>query len=822
METNSNISNKISEPVSLRKITIPGQNEIVSQQEFRLRDGRRLELKVAFPKGTSAPEINSKMQEMANRIDSLPKNFESNIKKENFSDLVESHIWQPGHESEKVNAILSEVLSDIYGHSITISLERIKAETVIEPDKMQHLFRVESPKLFRSFINALVQRYPDKKEELTELKDERIDSFNEIFSAHPETLLSAEDAKKAWSTKEEKQRQKEATNLLSEGMYEALARVPEDPQVTKAELHKQIFQELAGQRKEEISKEGKIDFGYKFDVNTDAAQKITVDIKTVQFGDSYLSSIEKRDENSKGAVNSHVENVAFASADGSKIEASRLRTGAFDFFDISAAKLLPNEMLAKEVGQGELDEMTTRLDNAQSRKEFIANIRKGGTAKELFALSEVLKSDKASKGESEKCLEEAFVKYSNEKIEEVNLSRIKEVLQNPQSKDIGMTLPDSVKEAYNRSGNPILKGDKQGWGMISLQTPVNIVGGKGKINEFILKQAKNEKFPPFVRSAFQLLANQDISELDSISREMNAFKKAGKELPETECLYFNIPTNFFGQKRTIVNIGPHHINFRLNTMFNVGIVDQHRSKVIKDTTHESFKQIYETGMQASKALESELLSIKEEIVLKPQKRVELEKELNEIQRYKNSIDSLLEQTFDVSEVEKVLQQASGVSETIKVKIVKLKAEPNDSARYESVGRLTVLMEMLNMKTTGHCRSGNNRTAAWLAKSNQILGNIAASKNGKCPPPSETASFYKEGKKEHWSLPIFSGTFKSSLDLQKANKGIEGSKEKITEYKNPTFRRAVVAGAFDLAQKFDPTAYNKAARKLNKPSSQQTE
>ncbi len=54
----------------------------------------------------------------------------------------------------------------------------------------------------------------------------------------------------------------------------------------------------------------------------------------------------------------------------------------------------------------------------------------------------------------------------------------------------------------------------------------------------------------------------------------------------------------------------------------------------------------------------------------------------------------------------------------------------------------------------------------------------------------------------------------SLELQKASKGVEGSKQSFKAFKNSALSRALTRGAFDLAGFFDSDAMQSARRRVD--------
>lgn len=700
----------------------------------------------------------------------------------------------------------------------------------IDPTKSKHLFLMESHSYTSAFFDRLMTKTLNEntKKELKNLKEQTLQDLvgkKGIYSneAWLKEGVDKEEAKKNWSTSEEGVRQSKAKNLLNEAMYEGLSIIQNDPDFKGdiSKLHKNVCVEIAEEKKSNvIDKETqKIDIKLNTVVKNDRGEDVNINIRTRQFGDNVIGSMERRDRNKDGkiyAVNSQTESFTFYTKSGKPVTTTKLRTGSFDIDGIkpNPGKYdAPIEKEALEKGSNKL-----KILGPGELKAHINHIRLG---KDPQAFNDLLKMLNHCKMELpsidpkgwdhaiEKFTHEFNIMVQDQAIIEANEECIKGVFDKVDEnkkigQKLGLNLPREVINILNTDED--FKDTKQNWGMISLQTPVNVGSDKG-INKIILALAKKLPGPPKLLEYLNLLAGADTSELDPIYREMEGYKEAVKTSDKVKHgLYFNIPTNFIGADKTIIRLGPYQLSLPIKSLLNAGLVDKSRHQQVNAKTQESVQKVHDLAIKAQNLINQKLETLppnsEQEKVLK---------------RYLESLNSLLDQTFVI-----------GVKDGKEV--ATLRPAVGADAQYETVGRLTTLMELLNFNTTGHCRSGNNRTAAWLAKSHQIVGIMASSEDGKIPPPKETAGTLA-GKvmggtllggmidkltknlgikvADHWSLDIFLSAFQTSLTLQQANKGTQGTKLNVGEIRNRHLRRAQMKGAFDLAGKFDQKLFDEA-------------
>lgn len=710
------------------------------------------------------------------------------------------------------------------------------------PERVKHLFLIESHDYIGRFFDELIKTAKDAqtKKGLEELKQQTLQGLvggQGIYTDEKwlnEKGMEKSKAKELWSGKGEAKRQKEAARLLNSAMYRGLCLLEkEDGKINLAKVHKQICQDVASQKKfNVINEEGKIDIKLNFTVQGENGP-VNIDVHTSQFGDNITGSMEPRKRDKEGklyGVNIQTEEVSFKDSSGKQVTTTQLRSGSFDFadqvggikfdkFSYSGEGIEPKNYNLKETSQ-EFKDAKDSLDNIRedSIKDYIKQIRLGGDPEKFAALIQVLQKHHINYPcPDPKGWDHALEKYENEFkkmvkdqiVIDCNKECIEGVFEKvkDEKKKIGLTLPNEVVDVLNEIED--LNSQRQNWGMISLQTPVNVASGK-EINSLLLYLAKKLPGPKKLVGYLKMLAGADTSELDPIYREMKGFQKATDNSKEKGIvqngLYFVLPTNFIGANKSIFRLGPFEVELPLKSALNKGLIDKTRYDEINKETEKSTQTVYDLAVKAQNLIRKK---IDDPSLGKEKKEV--------LQRYLTSLTSLIDQTFDVQDVDGK-------------KKAKLKPPVGADAQYETIGRLTTLMGMLNFNTTGHCRSGNNRTAAWLAKSHQVVGAMANSKDGSIPPPKEMAGslrgtimagtltgqvldrllkpLIKKGS-DHWSLDIFLNCFESSLTLQQANKGTRGTKLGLAEIKDKGFRKALTKGAFDLAGRYEEKQLDKA-------------
>jgi|LakMenEpi03Aug12_release.lakeMendotaPanAssembly.Ray.scaffolds.fasta_scaffold06950_16 hypothetical protein len=759
------------------------------KQDARLSTGQRVTLIVTLDKNA---DIQSNMEKISQKVNSQAKAALARWKEQPARGTefrLDLRISQPPGWVEIKSA--SYIL---HPHS------QKQTESHFDPTKMEHLFLKETPKYFKRFIEKLAIRYPEKRQELDTLRKDGItrlqERYKENYQAWKHGSLSPEEALQQWGSKEERKRQNETSDDLNHTIYSALALV--EPDEKKAEsLRNAVTKEMAEDRRAEIteSETGRIGLSSQFTVETDTGASLAVTSKTSQFRDDNLTSLDIRDGSSKGLVNAMVVRDTFT-CNGTQAETLRMRSGSGDYDKVEPKSAL----ILTETEYQEIVE-PFQMMNAEGKEQYIHNRLINRDFKACQALGEYLeKTTDPKRGKELQKYAQEF--YKDQAIVDFNASVVGSMLRDPTRNTLGHQMPSVVKDAFKESGEPELDPNNKGWGIINLQTPVNITGGRG-FNKQLLNLSKNTKFPGSIRKILGNLTSQDVSELRNIHRDMQGYQKA-RDQEKIPCKYFNFPTNFIGKERSIITIRGKPISLRLKTLFTVGSVDKQRSKDIEQETNESLRYVYETTDKALTALKAKKGALEaEKGKATPGEAQKIEAQIEELNTYASSLQCLKEQTF-----EKPTVDAEG-----NLKAVRLMRAPNASAQFESIGRLTILMERLNMVTKGNCRSGNNRTANWEAKTKQLEGCLVASgPAGNIPSPEITATKFKrpagkEVQKPHWSLGVYAGAMTESTTLQSANKGTRGTKEQVSEYGK--LKGAVLKGAFDLAQRFDSKLFKTA-------------
>lgn len=791
----------------------------VAKQDMRLSDGRRVTITLVV---RSDQDPQNKMEEVARYINELSCHVLARLppSKPQTLQTYLGRAFPPPWDTTKDK--ITQLEKENIQLSFIIHPNAPKKDRTIhfEPDKMDHLFLKESPKFFEQFLNKLAIRYPEHETEINELKERGSRAVEETYDHNFQKTLPREEAVKQWGTKEEKQRQKEVSTALNKNIYEALALVakrktPEGspPEKEIAALHKEIIQEIAEDRKEELTENGLVDFKVQFKVSREDGREMEVQSQTKQLSEHNLSSLDRRTRDAKGLVNAMIVSDSFTSGEGTSkavTSTQRMRSGAIDYHDVEVKegetiiladpfRVNPNFVI-KEEEDNLIHQFQVTTDNG-TQKEFIEKIRTDMDPKACAVIGLQLLKDDPDNVTGAELLQDALQFQRDAAIVEKNTEMAKGLLNYEHFNTLGHVMPAPVRDILYNPDKP-----NKPLGVINLQTPVNITGGKG-VNKKILSLSRNKKIPSPLRNALKKLAANDISELNNIHRDMRGYNAAKKEA-QRECLYFNLPTNFIGRKRSIFPAGFLSIKLRFNTLFNTDAVDKKRADEIKEETLKNLQYVYREANEAIGKLDRALKTMDADstdylIILK----------------YKTTLEGLRDQTFDISKKEDQEK-------------IKLKMPPNRDAQFESLARLTVLMERLGMVTKGNCRSGNNRTANWEAKCKQIEGCIAFSDDGKIPEPSVTAARVTGTtstkdpttmgeSSTHWSLGVFMGSLQSSLRLQKYNKGTEGTKEQVSEFDNSALRGAVLTGAFSLATPFDTEKFQAAIQKQSSPDTEKS-
>lgn len=750
----------------------------------------------------------------------------------------------------------------------------------LKPNESKHLTLIEQYKYYESFIgkfsaqvNKEIKTTNEKLNKTTDSEQKK--SLEDKLKGLQECLGKLDDLKKStldrlvgdggiyskewlkpmdkavaevlWSGKEEGKRLKEAKALLSDSMVEAAALLENAGVEDIGTVHYKGCDEIAKDRRtDRLNKEGQIEVKREFEVVTDKGHTISAKATTTQFADKFIGSMEKRVRDPTTGklhgVNIQTERIIFKDKDGKEVQTTQLRSGSFDMNGIKKfdknGKLLEQYKLPSSSNRTDLEKNLVKDLNSKELDEYIADVRTGDSSQRLASLILALKDlngqNKLPASLDPKGWDHALQKFEGEysdmkynaDIIELNTEVMKDTFEIAKKNDgnadkkLGYEVPDVVQGVLDTI--PGLEKGKQNWGMISLQSPVN-VSNKGAVNKFIsllrnqLNSLPSHPFinkltKPIIKQLDQLVGS-DTSELDPIHRELKGYEKACKETGVSNGLYINFPTNFIGAKKTLFRLGNlFEIEIPVKSLFNQGLVDKARYNEVTKKTQESAEKLH---TQANSALDAVNNKLKDTNLTPTDKEA--------LERYKNSLESLISQTFKTDNLTGKMTFAS---------------VPGEKAQYEAIGRATALMQLLGYKTTGHCRSGNNRTAAWLSKTYQIFSTMIASSDGKIPSPKETAgklatTFISFGtftdaiadtiekkldlkdklKDDHWSLQTYYETYESSLELQEVNKGTRGTKTKVDEIGDSSFREVMTRGAFDLAGPFNEKALDKKKMKM---------
>lgn len=692
-----------------------------------------------------------------------------------------------------------------------------------------------------------------KNKTLQRLVGDKVGSQEEggsIYSKEWLKPIDKEKAKELWSGKEEGARLKEAKALLSNSMVEAAALLENAGVEDIGTVHYKGCDAIAKDRRaESLNEEGKIEVKREFEITTDKGDKLSAKATTTQFAEKFIGSMEKRirdpETGKLHGVNIQTERILFKDANGQEVQTTQLRSGSFDMNGIKKfdkdGKLLDQYKLPTTIKGLESEKEDIAKLNAEDLDKYIEEIRIGGNPDHLalliLALKELQKEDKLPKSLDPKGWDHALQKFEieysdmkyNQDVIKLNTEVMKDTFRiaaendkDPQKK-LGYKIPDTVQSVLDTVSG--LEAGRQNWGMISLQSPVNVANKKGfnkfvaslrtELNKLPSNPLLNKLTKPILKQLDQLVGS-DTSELDPVHRELKGYEQACKETGISNGLYINFPTNFIGAEKTIFRIGDlFEIEIPLKSLFNQGLIDKARYNEVVKKTQESTEKLYNQSNEVLTKVKLKLVdpNLKEE-------------DKKSLEHYKNSLESLIDQTF---KVEKSLTGSVTISFAM---------APGEKAQYEAIGRATALMQLLGYKTTGHCRSGNNRTAAWLSKTYQIFSTMLASPDGQIPSPKETAGklattlislgtfidaivdaiekrldLKDKLKDDHWSLQTYHETYESSLALQEVNKGTQGTKTKVDEIGDSSYREVLTRGAFDLAGPFNEKALDNKKMKL---------
>ncbi|MGK0182948.1 MAG: hypothetical protein ACI9YB_002255, partial [Halioglobus sp.] len=669
----------------------------------------------------------------------------------------------------------------------------------------------------------------------------------------------------ATSTDDEGARQKDTTTLMNQTMYQVMNLAcpkdkdasSEDHHSTMAAFHREICSDVAVHMKDNITnQEGQVEIDFNSTVTNGRGDTISVHNHLLQATNTFQSSLAKRGDES-GVINAHTDSitVTIGTDDGQKTLVNHeLRTGSFDFSDVDSSNVRKELAALSNIGLFEKEQYMNMAidptDRSPNPKTSIRSCTKNinliknnpiKLAKATKHLSNVLKNLRSEYLLASKPVErmnalkksaiileelkEKFPSPSANTPEKVlhSIEKLSTDLYGVEQADGGFKGGFLEQEAIlrkNRSvaesfltnqlsahgSTPLLtvphhaqvlfKSEfaKKKVAMFSLQTPANITN-KGAIKKKLHnqlaklhKKMNTEGLSKLEKKAYKGLKEflgPDISELDPIFREMKGFRDASNNLgEEVKTSYINLPTNVLGRTK----IG----GIKLSSLFNVGTVDKTKSDEVEKEKQKGLTSVFKEAKTRIEGLKSALT--------RPNLTHEQRKDY---ETYLSTLQSLVSEIF--------VDPQSDNPESLE-----LKPAPGGKAFYEVPARLNTLFKSLGYVTTFHCRSGNNRTAVMASKSHQLATTLASSTDGSIPSSDETAGKLakkkgmlaklkgsnKSGKSNHWSKQLFLQSLATSLTLQQANKGTEGTKVKDTEFGNGTTRNAFTLGAFQIAGRYD--------------------
>jgi hypothetical protein len=409
--------------------------------------------------------------------------------------------------------------------------------------------------------------------------------------------FSEKFARANWSTAAEGERQKKAADYVFDRMYTALMLIEKAGISDLRTFHKEICGDIAKARAVEITSKGQVFIETPFVVKVPSATgefHLKGTVTTKQLGDRIYTSIDPR--KTPLPVNLHKEEARFETEDGTSVVCTQLRSGSFDMDRVSIPPLvLPKYQKAQMEAEYEAFSKAVKL---KSVDDYVKAIRISQDAEKIAKLISCIEIYNQANPNTIKALIQMMPKLKedwktqrqHEAIIAANIVAVEEMLTRvDQSEEkLGFHLPKYVAEAFE--GEELLDGKT--WGMISLQTPANITE-KGVLNKFIKTHA--ETLPGWISK----LAEPDISELDPIDRERQAFTQALQN-KKKKGFYFNIPTNPLGAGFVLPLVG---VRVEALPLFTAGTVDEARVKKIQAETNESVQAIYDLTQTAINKLE---------------------------------------------------------------------------------------------------------------------------------------------------------------------------------------------------------------------------
>lgn len=744
----------------------------------------------------------------------------------------------------------------------TVLIE-VESMLSLETTLYSHSYK-EQEKYTLNFLEHLIesQKKNSKHHNLLRIREDFKKQLKDLVDGSPiQKDLPLEQAKELWGNKESNRVLSTIEELCEDvKMQAAIASLDErnanSNQIDHIKELKALYREIGekvledNKKDSELFKNGKVAIDQEYVVNSPLG-KINISVSTNQYANEHKSSITKRNDPSK-LINTLTQNTKIASDKALFKEATTLRSASFVFSDISQS---PNtkgsayfreeikniELELKETGphKNEIELKKEKLAELIKKNLNIKNISDLKIAIEKEYIPEDTKKEFIKQITSEKESRDELIKDINTKsldheelekvisqnperafaiIDSIQNPKAKEMLQNlniikantqaferliddiyPEKTDseqikIGAKLPESIDKILEDIKS---RGEYKGkcLASISLQTPMNVDKDHGVLNQLAHKaQIFKPILPEKLANRLEQLISKDLNELPSIDQERQGFHKAC-ENKGVKGLYFNLATNAAGQKRAIGSLGPLNFKFRLANLFNNAPEDKKKAAELKRTTEESAKFLRDMALEVQYEAEKKIKKLEE--ALKKENSNTDRKSIDELKRYVATLDSLEGKLFKKS----------------KDGTIKLADAPGSNAQYDTIGGLNVLMQILGIPTNIHCRSGNNRTAIALAKSEQYFVAASLDPEGKTPEFRDTAGSLAGSEEEHWSYPVFMKNLEQSFNLQLFNRGAKGIKAFSATMENKFLAKAIFGGGVPISGAFDEKIYNKVLKDL---------
>ena len=358
-----------------------------------------------------------------------------------------------------------------------------------------HLFLKDCPIFLTEFLSHLAKEFPFLELTVSSMKAMMLEKLLAIydkgrFSEWREKGIDLSKAVLEWSTEEENSRQKQVLKLFNECIYDVLAMIERwimihggisSEKIDSAirSIYFSTIQAVAKARREDISPSGKVDLQTSFTIPLPDDTVLKVVVHYSQMCVVFVSSLDPRNNpENVHPINAHIDEVIMTAPDGEKWTSRHARSGSFDFFGIQGKKSL--SQISPEKITEELKHLLCLND--EELKNYIDAIRLNRNIDQLHLLVETLawvKIFQKSVSEILKKHVEKLPKYHKEltnlfhdqAIIQANRRAIEQLIESGTSARMGFSIPSKIREIF--SSSPLL--GKSGWGLISLQTPHNLM-----------------------------------------------------------------------------------------------------------------------------------------------------------------------------------------------------------------------------------------------------------------------------------------------------------------------------------------------------------